>query len=214
MKKKTPGSADKTPAVTPTETDQKPAATPGTESEKRPRGRPRKEAGADEPLRYNHVLFRGDIRQLVGVAAPVALNEEQRRQRTEQYRQKLTHVLDDDAAAEYYWRLVFTYTFYLYRSRLQTQAVIENGKRAKLPVIKLRDMATHAQIDYGNMRNLFLGRGSFRNIFQFLRFLYEQSIDFNQIQYHEGIVDRAYAFLTNPEQITSEDDTGSETLDE
>ncbi len=165
------------------------------EPEKRGKGRPKKIG--QEKSGYNHVLFHSDLFKSVNLQVQTPLTDEQRRERQAAYLAKLVEIVQEDASSEYYWRMVFTYTFYLYRSRKQMQAVAgQSLPPTKLPTVSLSDMAEDAKMEYFNLKNLFFGRGTARNVFCFLRFLYSQSIDFNQVQYNENIIDRAYTFLT------------------
>lgn len=179
----------------------------GTSSEapvKRERGRPKKTS--DEKGGYNHVLFKTNLFKQVQLEESVSLTDEQRQQRTTVYLNKIREIVQEEAAYEYYWRLVFTAVFHLYRSRKQTAAIAAGA--TKPPSVLPSDMAEDAGMEYFNLKNLFLGRGTAKNVFCFLRFLHEQSIDFNQVQYNENIIDRAYTFLTvlrqdgmNPEEV-------------
>ncbi len=159
---------------------------------KRERGRPKKTS--DEKGGYNHVLFKTNLFKPVQLEESVSLTDEQRQQRTTIYLNKIREIVQEEAASEYYWRLVFTATFHLYRSRKQMAAIAAGA--TKPPSILPSDMAEDAGMEYFNLKNLFLGRGTAKNVFCLLRFLYEQSIDFNQVQYSENIIDRAYTFLT------------------
>lgn len=159
---------------------------------KRERGRPKKTS--EEKGGYNHVLFKTNLFKLANLTDSVPLTDEQRQQRTATYLAKIREIVHHQAANEYYWRLVFTATFHLYRSRKQ-MAVMAAGA-TKIPSVLPSDMAEDAGMEYFNLKNLFSGRGTAKNVFCFLRFLYEQSIDFNQVQYNENIIDRAYTFLT------------------
>lgn len=164
------------------------------EPAKRGKGRPAKTTG--EKSDYNHVLFKSDVFKSDKAEESLQLSEAQRQERTDQYLEKLGEILQVEASAEYYWRMVFTSTFYLYRSRKQTQLLAGQPTPVKVPNITLRNLAQDARMEYFNLKNLFFGRGTARNVFHLLRFLYGQSIDFNQVQYNESIIDRAYTFLT------------------
>jgi len=166
--------------------------TPPAEPVKRERGRPKKTS--DEKGGYNHVLFKTNLFKPGNLEGSAPLTEEQRQQRTVTYLAKIREIVQHDAANEYYWRLVFTATFHLYRSRKQMAAMAAGA--IKPPSVLPSDMAEEAGMEYFNLKNLFSGRGTAKNVFCFLRFLYEQSIDFNQVQYNENIIDRAYTFLT------------------
>jgi hypothetical protein len=159
---------------------------------KRERGRPKKTS--EEKGGYNHVLFKTNLFKPANLTESAPLTDEQRQQRTVTYLAKIREIVHHDTANEYYWRLVFTATFHLYRSRKQMAAMAAGA--TKIPSILPSDMAEDAGMEYFNLKNLFSGRGTAKNVFCFLRFLYEQSIDFNQVQYNENIIDRAYTFLT------------------
>lgn len=161
------------------------------ESVKRERGRPKKMTKKKSD--YNHVLFKTSFFKPQPPEEKATLSEEQQRQRLIHYLEKIQEICEVADAAEYYWRLVFTATFHLYRERKQRVA-LETGADDP-PIVTPSDMAADAGMEYFNLKNLFLGRGTARNIFSLLRFLHEQSIDFDQIQYNESIIDRAYAFL-------------------
>lgn len=159
---------------------------------KRERGRPRKTT--TEKSDYNPILFRTSFFKPQPPEEKATLSEDQQRQRLAYYLDKVREICEEADAAEYYWRLVFTATFHVYQERKQ-KAALQAGA-SKSPVIMPGDMATDAGMEYFNLKNLFLGRGTTKNLFSLLRFLHEQSIDFDQIQYNESIIDRAYAYLT------------------
>lgn len=159
------------------------------ESFRRKRGRPKKES--QEKGGYSHILFKTSF--FKPLSESPAQPEEEQQQRVAHYLDKIREICQETETAEYYWRLVFTATFHLYRERRQ-QAALEAGADNS-PLITPSDMATHAGMEYFNLKNLFLGRGTARNVFHLLRFFHQQSIDFDQIQYNESIIDRAYAYL-------------------
>ena len=159
---------------------------------KRERGRPKKTS--DEKGGYSHILFKTNLFKPGNLEESAPLTEEQRQQRTATYLAKVREIAQHDAANEYYWRLVFTATFHLYRSRKQMAAMSVGA--TKPPSVLPSDMAEDAGMEYFNLKNLFSGRGTAKNVFCFLRFLHEQSIDFNQVQYNENIIERAHTFLT------------------
>ncbi|WP_375448460.1 hypothetical protein [uncultured Fibrella sp.] len=173
------------------------------EPPKRGRGRPKK--SSEEKSGYSHVLFKTNLFKPTTLEESGRLTDEQRQQRLATYMTKLREVVKEEAACEYYWRLVFTAVFHLYRSRKQTAAMAAGA--ASPPSILPSDLAEEAGMEYFNLRNLFSGRGTAKNVFCLLRFLYEQAIDFNQVQYNENIIDRAYTFLTvlKQEGIDSEE---------
>lgn len=159
---------------------------------KRERGRPKKTS--DEKGGYAHVLFKTNLFKPAKLEELNPLTDEERQQRVTVYLNKVREIVQQEAASEYYWRLVFTAIFHLYRSRKQMAAMAAGA--SKPPSVLPSDMAEDAGMEYFNLKNLFFGRGTAKNVFSFLRFLYEQSIDFNQVQYNEHIIDRAYTFLT------------------
>ncbi len=159
---------------------------------KRERGRPKKTS--EEKGGYSHVLFKTNLFKPANLTESIPLTDEQRQQRTATYLAKIREIVHHETANEYYWRLVFTATFHLYRSRKQMVAMAAGA--TKIPSVLPSDMAEDAGMEYFNLKNLFSGRGTAKNVFCFLRFLHEQSIDFNQVQYNENIIDRAYTFLT------------------
>jgi hypothetical protein len=174
------------------------------EPQKRGRGRPKNTSG--EKGEYNHVLFKTNLFKPGQLTENPTLTDEQRQQRTATYLAKIREIVEDESACEYYWRLVFTAIFQLYRSRKQMAAMAAGA--TKPPTVLPSDMAEDAGMEYFNLKNLFTGRGSAKNVFCLLRFLHEQSIDFNQVQYNENIIDRAFTFLTvlrqdgiNPEEV-------------
>ncbi len=172
--------------------NKKRTATSTEEPQKRERGRPKKTS--DEKGGYNHVLFKTNLFKPVQLEESIPLTDEQRQQRTTIYLNKIREIVQEEAAYEYYWRLVFTATFHSYRSLKQMAAIAAGA--TKPPSVLPSDMAEDAGMEYFNLKNLFLGRGTAKNVFCLLRFLHEQSIDFNQVQYNENIIDRAYTFLT------------------
>lgn len=159
---------------------------------KRGRGRPKK--SSDGKSSYSPILFKSNLFKAATLEESELFTDEQRQQRTAVCLVKLREIVQEEAASEYYWRLVFTATFHLYRSRKQ-MAVMAVGAK-KPPSILPSDMAEDAGMEYFNLKNLFSGRGTAKNVFCLLRFLYEQGIDFDQVQYNENIIDRAYTFLT------------------
>lgn len=162
------------------------------EPPKRERGRPKKTTA--EKGEYQFVLFKNSPYKEVKFDAATPLTKEQQEQRLALYLDKIREIVQEEAASEYYWRLVFTATFHLYRSRKQMAAMAAGA--TKPPHITPSDLAEDAGMEYFNLKNLFSGRGTAKNVFCLLRFLHGQSIDFNQVQYNEGIIDRAYTFLT------------------
>lgn len=174
------------------------------EPPKRERGRPKKTSVAKGE--YQFVLFKSTPYKEVKAEDSPALTNEQQAQRLALNLDKIREIVQEEAASEYYWRLVFTATFHLYRSRKQMEAMAAGN--TKPPHILPSDMAEEAGMEYFNLKNLFSGRGTAKNVFCFLRFLHGRSIDFNQVQYNESIIDRAYTFLTvlrqdgmNPEEV-------------
>ena len=168
------------------------ARKPAEEPTKRGRGRPKKTSEGKGD--YKHILFKTTLFKPTALEQPTPPTEEQRQQRITNYMAKIREIVQEESAAEYYWRLVFTATFHLYRSRKHMAAMAAGA--TKPPSILPSDMAEDAGMEYFNLKNLFSGRGTAKNVFCLLRFLYEQSIDFNQVQYNESIIDRAYTFLT------------------
>lgn len=163
---------------------------------RRERGRPKKTTSTKGE--YHHILFKSNPYKPAALTESVPLTEEQHRQKIVVSLAKLREVVHHDTANEYYWRLVFTATFHLYRTRKQLAAMTAGA--TKLPSVLPSDMAEDAGMEYFNLKNLFSGRGTAKNVFCFMRFLYEQSIDFNQVQYNEHIIERAYTFLTTLRQ--------------
>lgn len=125
-----------------------------------------------------------------------------------QYRQevvaKLKEINQDPAANAYYWKLVFTYTFYLYGANQPQPGVAdEAGPSPESPrVVSVSQMALAAGLEYHNLKNLFAGKGTVRHLTDYQSFLYEQGIDFMHVQYNPQVVDKAYFYLICLKQTT------------
>ncbi|MCK8495168.1 hypothetical protein M0L20_25070 [Spirosoma sp. RP8] len=157
------------------------------------RGRPHKTS--DEKSTYSHLIL--SERVINSLDAPTSqsttepLSEEQERQ---QVLAKLKEIKQLPASNAYYWKLVFTFTFHLYR---ESQEVQHNRLTSGEPVrtISVKQMAQAAGLEYHNLKNLFIGRGTVRNLTDYQSFLYEHGIDFMQVQYNPRLVDKAYFYL-------------------
>jgi hypothetical protein len=161
-------------------------------SPKRSRGRPKKTVG--EPTPYRHILVETSLPPDLLTPDPVCYTDEQRQHRVRACLDKVRAVLAYEATAEYYWQLVFSAAFYCYRQQKQAEAMRTDGLH--VPSVSLRQMAEEAGLAYLNLKNLFRGRGTAKNLFCFLRFLHARSIDFDALQYNEFLIDRAYQLLT------------------
>lgn len=113
---------------------------------------------------------------------------------------KLKEIKGDSNASLYYWKLVFTCTFHLYRHGQEAkqdpkQTDQENQETSSLRSPSVRQMAQAAGMEYHNLKNLFTGHGTVRNLVDYQSFLYENGIDFMQVQYNPRLVDKAYFYL-------------------
>jgi len=174
------------------------------------RGRPYKTT--TQKSSYSHlVLSERVIKSLDSPPNPLndkpISDDEQRLQMV----RKLSEIKEHSEANAYYWKLVFTYTFHLYRISHKADQLFPDFDASSKPgsglrSLSVRQMAQAAGIEYLTLKNLFAGRGSMRNLADYQLFLYGNGIDFTQVQYNSRLVDKAYFYLICLRQTTVQGD--------
>lgn len=149
----------------------------------RSRGRPKKES--DEKATYAKLLVSSKvINSVYRLAAASLLSPQQCYERSKLIR-------SDPQTSEYYWRLVYSISFYQYRDlRAQTQAINETKKYS------FRAFSAEVGIAYFNLKRMFQGLGITRTYITYELFLYIKGINFIEIQLNPGLVEKAYSYHT------------------
>lgn len=112
-------------------------------------------------------------------------------------KEKLSLIKNHPAACEYYWKLVFTYSFFIYKNSRVTDAIFERADTASIDMIKkmnLKQLAAMVGIEYHNFKNMYSGRGNAKNLLQYQAFLYENGVNFISIQYTDTLINKAYSY--------------------
>lgn len=165
------------------------------------RGRPK--LAADEKGNYNPILVGEDVLKTLQI------NSEKPEEQTE-LQAKLATVKQNADANEYYWKLVFTYSFFVYKNRRMTDAIFERADTKTLENIKrmnLKQLAETVDIEYHNFKNMYSGRGNAKNLLQYQAFLYENGVNFISLQYTDTLINKAYSYyqLLKSNKYTSEE---------
>ena len=153
-----------------------------------PKGRPK--LVADEKGKYNPVLVGENVLKTLQTSS-----EDPEDQANLQ--QKLSAIKKHPDACEYYWKLVFTYSFFIYRNRRMTAAIFERADTASIDTIKkmnLKQLAETVGIEYHNFKNMYSGRGNAKNLLQYQAFLYENGVNFVSLQYTDTLINKAYSY--------------------
>jgi hypothetical protein len=166
-----------------------------------PRGRPK--LTADEKGNYNPILVGEDVLKTLQISSEKP--EEQA-----ELQAKLTVVKEHPEASEYYWKLVFTYSFFVYKNRRMTDAIFERSDTTTLENIKkmnLKQLAEIVDIEYHNFKNMYSGRGNAKNLLQYQAFLYENGVNFISLQNTDTLINKAYSYyqLLQSDKYTSEE---------
>lgn len=165
------------------------------------RGRPK--LATDEKGNYNPILVGEDVLKTLQI------NSEKPDEQVELHA-KLTTLKSNTEACEYYWRLVFTYSFFVYKNRRMTDAIFERVDKATLEGIKkmnLKQLAEIIGIEYHNFKNMYSGRGNAKNLLQYQAFLYENGVNFISLQYSDTLINKAYSYyqLLESQKYTNEE---------
>lgn len=153
-----------------------------------PRGRPK--LAADEKGNYNPILVGEDVLKTLQISS------EQPEEQAE-LQAKLSTIKENTEASEYYWKLVFTYSFFVYKNRKMTDAIFDRADTTTLESIKkmnLKQLAETVGIEYHNFKNMYSGRGNAKNLLQYQSFLYENGVNFISLQYTDTIINKAYSY--------------------
>jgi hypothetical protein len=166
-----------------------------------PRGRPK--LAADEKGNYNPVLVGEEVLKTLQITSekpeePAALQS------------KLTTLKEHPEACEYYWKLVFTYSYFVYKNRRLTDAIFERTDTATLETIKkmnLKQLAEIVGIEYHNFKNMYSGRGNAKNLLHYQSFLYQNGVNFISLQYTDSLINKAYSYyqLLQSDKYTGEE---------
>jgi hypothetical protein len=165
------------------------------------RGRPKLDS--DEKGSYNPILVGEKVLKTLQIASEI--NEDPL-----VLRAKLSEIKKHTEACEYYWKLVFTYSFFVYKNRRMTDAIFERADTALIDGIKkmnLKNLAEIVGIEYHNFKNMYSGRGNAKNLLHYQAFLYENGVNFISLQFTETLVNKAYSYyqLLQTEKYTSEE---------
>lgn len=98
------------------------------------------------------------------------------------------------SAYAYYWQLVFSASFYLLRDKATQDKPLDESVEPGRS-FSVRQVAQAAGLEYHNLKNLFMGRGTLRNLHDYQLFLYSQGIEFSQLQFNAQLIDKAYFYL-------------------
>lgn len=153
-----------------------------------PRGRPKLDT--DEKGNYSPVLVGEDVLKTLQTASENIENQAH-------LQEKLSLIKKHPEACEYYWKLVFTYSFFIYRNRRVTDAIFERADTASIDMIKkmnLKQLAAIVGIEYHNFKNMYSGRGNAKNLLQYQAFLYENGVNFISVQYTDALINKAYSY--------------------
>lgn len=153
-----------------------------------PRGRPK--LAADEKGNYNPILVGEDVLKTLQ-------NSSEKPEEQAELLAKLKMVKENTEANEYYWKLVFTYSFFVYKNRRMTDAIFERSDSSVLENIKkmnLKQLAVKVGIEYHNFKNMYSGRGNAKNLLQYQSFLYENGVNLISLQYTDTLINKAYSY--------------------
>ena len=149
----------------------------------RSRGRPKKES--DEKATYAKLLVSSKvINSVYRLAAASLLTPQQCYERSKLIR-------SDPQTSEYYWRLVYSISFYQYRDlRALTQEISETKKYS------FRAFSAEVGVAYFNLKRMFQGLGITKTYINYETFLYIKGINLIEIQLNPGIIEKAYSYHT------------------
>ena len=102
----------------------------------------------------------------------------------------------DEKTAEYYWRLVYTISFYQYRDLQILSEASENDQKPDIKKYTLRNFSKDVDIAYFNLKRMFEGRGITKNYISYYTFLHIHGINFVQIQLDPGVIEKAYSYYS------------------
>lgn len=146
---------------------------------------------------YKHVLVDGAIlSKFTDLGFDDFLNWQGDRSVTESQLAIILHPDTDPSIKEYYFRLVFTVSFQLYKQKRAIQlANQEREPGTPIPEISIKTMAEEAGIEYFKINRLFRGTGLVENLFKYELFLRRYNIDFITIAKFGPLVDKANKYM-------------------
>lgn len=155
--------------------------------QKRTKGRPALAEG--ERGKYRHLLLKeSQVASIIRIKEKSILTRDQLTERR-------TIILNNQDAALYYWKLAYTYSFFLLKEKIKADLVFQT-KNPDTKEITLRTVAEMSGIPYHNFKKMFMGRGNMANFETYTTFLYLNGITFQEIYLDAGVIERAYGFFT------------------
>jgi hypothetical protein len=114
-------------------------------------------------------------------------------------KEQLSKLFTDEKSTEYYWRIVFSYSFLMYkqkRHRLlnESQSSAPFSITKPLKKITLKHMAVEAGIDYYKIKKLFRGKGNADSVLQYILFLNRYDISFVVIANQQALIAKAFKY--------------------
>lgn len=133
--------------------------------------------------------------------------ESEREQQEQLKFDNLKRILKHPQATEYYWQLVFTYSFLVIKAQLEMEDLQRHeAQPQKYPFpkrITMKKLAERAGMEYFNLKTIFMGKGYSVNTLRYIAYLSTNKVSLDAILTYDNIIHKAFLRLLALEKESS-----------